>query len=162
MGPREIADELMESCRGVVEREGLVLIDVEMALGRRTVFRFVIDGDGGATIGDCARVDRALGDHLEEWENAPALYVLEVTSPGLDRKLRRREEYDHFRGRAVKIHADVDGEGVRELVGILGGLEGDEVLLDRDGEKQRIPVERIAKARLWFEGPGGAGSGRKR
>ncbi|MFH1278664.1 MAG: ribosome maturation factor [Candidatus Eisenbacteria bacterium] len=162
MGPREIADELYDVCCGVVEREGLALIDVEMALGRRTVLRFVIDGDGGATIDDCVRVDRALGDHLEEWGRAPARYVLEVTSPGLDRRLRRREEYDHFRGRAVKIHADVNGEGVRELAGVLGGLEGDEVLLDREGERLRIPVDKIAKARLWFEGPGGAGSGRKR
>lgn len=162
MGAREIADDLYDISRGPIEATGVVLIDVEMVPGRRVLFRFVIDADGGATIDDCVKVTRVVRDFLDEWERAPENYRLEVTSPGLDRRLRRLEEYEHFRGRPVRLHADVDGEGVREFSGVLGGLDGEDVVLEADGETVRIPAERIGKARLLFEGPGDAASGRKR
>jgi len=162
LGVKELANVVYDLCRPAVAEEGLVLIDVEVAPGARTILRFVIDGDGGATIDDCVRIDRVVGGLLREWEGAPPRYAVEVTSPGLERRIRRTEEYEHFRGRRAVIHAEDAGGENRRYVGLLGGLEGDDLLLESEGETVRIPVERIHKARLWFEAPGGERSGRKR
>jgi len=159
---KQLADHLYALARPAVEGEGLVLLDVETAPGRRMLFRFVIDGDGGVKIDDCVRVDRVVTDLLEEWDGTPELYAVEVTSPGLDRKIRRRDEYDHFRGRTARLYAETEAEGSREFLGTLEGMDGDQVLLRVDEETVRIPVDRIHKAKLLFEAPGCAGSGRKK
>ena len=162
MDSRPLADALYEELKSVVEGEGVVLVDVEMVPGPSVLFRFVIDGDGGVAIEDCVRVDRAVPDFLEEWDRKPERYGVEVTSPGLDRKIRRIEEYDHFRTRSVRIHAEGDESEVREYRGLLGGMEGEDVLLEQEGETLRIPVERIRKARLLFKPAGGADARRKK
>jgi len=163
MEARSLADDLFEHARETVEREGVALLDVEVVPRPRTLLRFVIDGEGGTTIRDCVRVDRALAGFLTTWERAPASYVIEVTSPGLDRRLRRDEEYDHFRGRLVRPHAEVEEEGTREWVGLLGGRDGEDVILRIEDEVVRVPKERIRSARLLFEkGAGKPGSGRKK
>jgi ribosome maturation factor RimP len=163
MTARSLADELLEHARETVEKEGVALLDVEVAPRPRTLLRFVIDGEGGATIRDCVRVDRALAGFLATWERAPESYVIEVTSPGLDRRLRRDEEYDHFRGRLVRLHAEIEDEGAREWVGVLGGRDGGDVILCVEDEIVRIPKERIRSARLLFKKEQGkSGSGRKK
>jgi len=159
---RDSAEELFDRASGAAEAAGVFLLDVEVHPGPRTILRFVIDADGGVKIDDCVRVDRAIRDLLDTWEGAPRSYVVEVTSPGLDRKLRRRLEYDHFRGRAIRVHAELEGLGAREYRGVLEGLDREDVLLKIEGEVVRIPVERIRSARLCFDAPGGAGSGRKK
>jgi ribosome maturation factor RimP len=162
MAAADLSEELFNRAKPVVEGEGVLLLDVEAKPGSRTILRFVIDGDGGVTIDDCVRVNRAVGGFLETWERAPRSFVVEVTSPGLDRKIRRRLEYDHFRGRLVRLHAEMEEIGAREFRGILEGLDREDVLLRVEGEIVRIPVERIRSARLSFEAPGASGSGRKR
>ncbi len=162
MDSRQLADALYEKARSVVEGEGVTLVDVEMAPGPSVLFRFVIDGDGGVTIKDCVRVDRAVTDLLEEWDRKPDRYGVEVTSPGLQRKIRRIEEYDHFRTRPIRIHAEGDESEIREYRGLLGGLDGEDVLLEQEGETLRIPVERIRKARLLYKPAGEADSRRKK
>jgi ribosome maturation factor RimP len=162
MGPRDLADELFDLAAPVVEREGLVLIDVEAAPGPRVRFRFVIDGDGGAKIDDCVRVDRAVGDLLETWERAPRSYVVEVTSPGLDRRIRREAEYEHFRGRRARLHVEAEGTAPAEVSGVLEGMDGGDVLLRTGEEVIRVPADRIRAARLVAETSRGSGAGRKK
>ncbi|MFH1681258.1 MAG: hypothetical protein ABIH26_11535 [Candidatus Eisenbacteria bacterium] len=162
MAAANLADELLGIARETVEGEGVTLLDVEVVHGSRTVLRFVIDGEGGTRIRDCVRVDRALGRLMETWEHAPPNYAIEVTSPGLDRRLRRSEEYDHFRGRLVRVQAEIDDRGTRERVGVLEGRDGEDVILRTEEETVRIPMDRIRSARLLFKAPGGEGRGRKR
>ena len=98
MGLRKIEEDLLVEARPNVERAGIVLLDVEARPGNDLQLRFIIDAEGGVSVDDCARVDRMVAAWLEEGGRVPERYSLEVSSPGLDRRLRRREEYDHFRG----------------------------------------------------------------
>ncbi|MBN1826717.1 MAG: ribosome maturation factor RimP [Candidatus Eisenbacteria bacterium] len=161
MALESLEEDLFRLAFESVEGEGLVLLDVEAIPGGPMRIRFVIDGDGGVTIDDCARVSRLLSDLLDEWERLPGRYRLEVSSPGLDRKIRRRAEYDHFRSRGIRIFADLDGAGIREHRGTLEGLDGEDVLLRMEEGILRIPADRIGKAQLVFDGGKSGGSGRK-
>ncbi len=162
MSASQLGEDLYRLAREGVEEEGVTLLDVEVAPGRRTVIRFVIDADGGVTIDDCVRVTQKVSGLLEEWNGISGSYTVEVTSPGLERTFRRREEYDHFRGREVRVHAELEGTGPREYRGILEGTEGDFVLLETPEEKLRIPIESVRKARLLFQGPRKSNSERKK
>jgi ribosome maturation factor RimP len=147
----ELEEDLLEGTRPGVEGAGVTLLDVEAHPGRGLLVRFIIDAEGGITVEDCVRVDRIVSGLLEESGKMPDRYTVEVTSPGLDRRLRRREEYDHFRGRLIRIHADGGGETDREYRGILEGTDGREVLLRVEKDTIRIALEDVTKARLLFE-----------
>lgn len=161
MNLEELEESVLQMVRETIEGAGMVLLDVEAVPGNPMVLRHVIDADGGATISDCAKISRALLDLLEEWEGITGKYSLEVTTPGLDRKIRRVEEYDYFRGRTVKVFADMEETGTREYSGVLDGMDGDDVLLKMEKETIRIPVDRIVKARLFFREAGKGKSGRE-
>ncbi len=153
MGLQRLEDELFPVARAAVDVTGLTLVDIEAIPQRGVLFRFVIDAEAGITIKDCVRVDRIVSEVLAESSLVNGDYGVEVTSPGLDRRLRRKEEYDHFRGRQIQVIERLD-EGSREYRGILGGLDGDHVLIEVDGKEMRIQQDRIAKACLLADGVG--------
>ncbi len=101
---------------------------------------------------DCARVSRDLSAILDVEDVVPTAYTLEVSSPGLDRPLRRDDDYQRFTGRRAKIvmREHVDGQGF--FKGTLGGLDGDAVLIDADdGRRHRVPLTVITRANLEVE-----------
>lgn len=161
MAVREFEEKLFQGTRDEVARAGVVLLDIEAVPGPVTRLRFFIDAEGGVTIEDCVRVDRLLTQFLmqEDGDLIDGDFGVEVSSPGLDRVLRRREEYAHFAGREVQVFAGNPDEGTREYRGILEGILGEEVLLRTADESLRIPIDQVTKARLMFD-LGGATSGR--
>ncbi len=163
MGLRDIEERLFEGVRADLEDAGVTLLDVEAhPSGASLLLRFVIDVEGGVTLDDCVRVDRMIGAFLMEDDFVREDHTVEVTSPGLDRRLKRVGEYDHFRGRRARIHLADGGDGPLERSGILEGTDEGDVLLDTGGETVRIPLEKIAKAKLLFEERKNTASGRKR
>lgn len=145
-----------------VEAQGFELVDVRWGgSSRRPSLRVRIDRPGsvrgeGVTVGDCATVSRALEPWLDAREDLPERYVLEVSSPGVDRPLTRDRDYERFRGErvAVKGH-DVLAGRARRLEGELLGLEerdGDAAVRLRlpDGDEVSIPRTEIAGANLVF------------
>lgn len=161
MAVRDFEERVFQGTRDAVARAGVVLLDIEAVPGSVTRLRFFIDAEGGVKIEDCVRVDRLLTLFLtqEDEELIPGDFSVEVSSPGLDRVLRRREEYTHFAGREIQLFTGNPEDGVREYRGILDGLEEEEVLLRTPDESLRIPIEEVTKARLTFD-LGGATSGR--
>lgn len=144
-----------------VEALGFEFVELERTGSRtRPIFRLRIDlpdsaPGHGVTVDDCARVSRALEAVLDEREFGGA-YVLEVSSPGVDRPLVRRRDYERFVGHeiVVKGYAPFDDRG-RRLEGELLGLVdegGDERVRIRlaDGVELAIPREKIARAQLVF------------
>ncbi len=112
----------------------------------------------GITVDDCARVSRALEGWLDAMEAMPERYVLEVSSPGVDRPLRRPRDFERFVGQrvAVKGPAPLAGRATRlegELLGLAGGGTGKERVCLRlpDGEEVEIPRNEITGAHLLFE-----------
>ena len=139
---------------------GLEIFDVQF---RREapgmVLRIQIDRAGPAataedsvSVEDCAHVSRDVSAILDVEDVVPTAYTLEVSSPGLDRPLRRADDYRRFAGRRAKIvmREKVDGQGF--FRGLLAGVDGNDVLIDgEDGRSHRVPLAVIKKANLEVE-----------
>lgn len=105
--------------------------------------------DGGFNVEDCARLSRALSQPLEEMDPIPAGYVLEVSSPGIDRPLTRLQDFASFEGFEAKIELARMQEGRRRFRGVLTGVEDDTIKLKLDdGEIVSWRLHHIADARL--------------
>jgi len=143
-------EKLYGLSRGLVEGRGFVLVDVdEVTEHGRRVFRFYIDGEGGVSLGDCAGVSRELAYLLDAEPEFDGGYVLEVSSPGLDHRLKKEREYVHFAGREARLvlRSPVEGRNVVEGV-IVGADDGVVRMAPADGDELSIPLTDIARARL--------------
>jgi ribosome maturation factor RimP len=128
---------------------GMELVEIQFRReGHGWVLRLFIDKEEGVTIDDCAAVSREISAYLEVEDLINHAYHLEVSSPGLERPLRKREDFSRFAERLARIKLREPINGQRVLIGTLLGLEGETVLLEMDKETARIDLENIAKARL--------------
>jgi ribosome maturation factor RimP len=100
------------------------------------------------TVDDCAGISRAVSALLDVEDPLPGSYVLEVTSPGIDRPLVRREDFVRFAGFEAKLETDQPIHGRKRFRGVVHGLESDEVVLEHEGEQVRIPFAFVRKAKL--------------
>lgn len=138
--------------RGVVERvaqdHGLELVHVEMASnGRLPVVRIFIDKPGGVTHADCAQVSLHAGTILDVEDFIHSAYTLEVSSPGLERGLYKREDYERFAGKPAKIKTRATVNGQRNFRGRIAAVEGDTLMFDDNTNgRVAIPLQEIAKA----------------
>lgn len=135
-------------------REGLSVWDVELAgSGRRRVLRIYIDKPGGVTLDDCERISQQVGAVLDAEDVVPGeSYQLEVSSPGVERRLTRPHHFELCRGRKVRLQLREPVEGQRRWEGVLQGLEEGRVVLETgSGKIIRFGMEIIEKANLQFE-----------
>ena len=108
--------------------------------------------DASVTVQDCERVSREVSAILDVDETIDYRYILEVSSPGLDRPLRGAADYRRFAGRLAKIVVSEAVDGQKHFEGRLQGLEGDGVVIEtRPGKRQLIPLTAITRARLEVE-----------
>ncbi|MDP3487338.1 MAG: ribosome maturation factor RimP [Bacillota bacterium] len=150
---KEVMDRLYSLFQPVVETHGLTLVDVEWAPERGGVRLgiYITRAVGGISLDDCETVARALDELLEATPELNNAYTLEVSSPGLDRVLKRIEEYDIFRGRSVSIKIREPYEGKYELEGELKGLVGDHLELEIPSGTVSVPISNIKKTKLIFK-----------
>ena len=136
----EREDWLRETLGGL----GYELVDLESSRGG--LLRMFIDSPSGTTVDDCARVSnhvsRALVVEGFDYER------LEVSSPGLDRPLKRLEDYGRFAGRKASVRLRLPRDGRRRFEGTLAGVEEGSVLLEVEGERLRFAFAEIDRARL--------------
>jgi len=132
---------------------GLELVDVEYRReGHGWVLRLYIDREGGVSLDDCTAVSREISRYLEVEDPIEHAYHLEVSSPGLERPLRKKKDFLRFRGRLARVRMREKLDGQRTFVGVLAGLEADEILLEmEDGRLRRLPLEDMSRARLLYE-----------
>lgn len=131
---------------------GLELVEVQYRReGQGWVLRFFIDKEGGITIEDCAKASREIGSHLEVENLLDHAYTLEVSSPGLERPLKKREDFARFAGRLVRIKMQESAEGQKIFIGILSRIEGDSVVLTQEENEVFLDFDKITKARLMLE-----------
>jgi ribosome maturation factor RimP len=100
------------------------------------------------TVEDCAEISRAVSAILDVEDPIPSAYHLEVTSPGLDRPLTRRADFERFAGFEARVETGMPVDGRRRFRGRLLGLEGDEVRLQLPEGERRIALDVIRKAKL--------------
>ena len=138
-----------EVARPIAEHYGLELIDVEYVKeGASWYLRIYIDKPGGVGLDDCQAVSDEVGRKLDELDPIPENYFLEVSSPGLERPLKRDRDFDYFAGReaAVRLFEPLDGK--KEFTGTLKGLVDGWVVLMVDGGEMSFPRDKISKAHL--------------
>jgi ribosome maturation factor RimP len=129
----------------VVRQHGLALVDVEWRGDRRRgILRVFVDKAGGVGIDECGRLSREIGDLIEAEAVIDHAYDLEVSSPGLDRQLRKDREFQWALGKPVRCWL----AGGEEHVGTLTEVAPERLVLDRDGERVELPRDVVTKARL--------------
>lgn len=160
LGAADIVGRARELAARVAGTYGLEVFDVQY---RREaggmVLRVLVDRPGPAataeesvSIEDCAQVSRDLSAMLDVEDLVPAAYLLEVSSPGLDRPLRGLDDYRRFRGRRAKIVVREPVDGQTFFKGVLAGAEGSDVLIDADdGKRHRVAADVITRANLEVE-----------
>ncbi len=128
------------------------LVDTEFRReGHGWVLRLFIDRKGGVTLEDCTRVSREVSSYLEVEDPIEHAYHLEVSSPGLERPLKKKDDFIRFAGRSARIKLREKRDDQRVFIGMLQGVENEEVLVDVDGRMQKFPLVDIARARLILE-----------
>jgi ribosome maturation factor RimP len=128
---------------------GYELVQLEMQpQGRGSLIRLYIDKPDGVDLGDCERVSREVSAALDVADPIASSYRLEVSSPGLDRPLAKPEHYRRFAGSRAKVQLIAPVDGRRRFAGLLKGLDGEDVLLEVDGELFRLPLGQVERAKL--------------
>ncbi len=138
----------------VIKSLGMELVDIEFAKGGpKWYLRLFIDKEGGVTLDDCEQVSHHVGEILDVEDIISRSYVLEVSSPGLDRPIKRLEDYDRFKGKRVKIKTYGPVEGERVFTGRILGTKDDIIMISDEGKGviKEIHLEQIASARLVVE-----------
>ena len=149
---KEVGQRVGEIADSLLKAEGFELVDLEYRReGRRWVLRLFIDKAGGVTVEDCADVSRELGDLLDAKDVVPEAYLLEVSSPGLNRRVRKKEDFSRFAGRKVEVRLIAPQEGRRKIVGDILGVEGEAVVVAAPEFTYSIALEDIARATLVYE-----------
>lgn len=125
---------------------GYELVDVQASNGGR-LLRLFVDKPGGVTLDDCAAVSRHLTRVLAvegiDYER------LEVSSPGLDRPLRKERDFARFAGQKAEVRMRTpDATGRRKFVGVLRGAQAGQLSLEMDGRVLALPVDDVDKAKL--------------
>jgi len=143
-----------ERVRAITERvatdHGLEMVHAEVAGPEgKPIIRIFIDKPEGVTHENCAQVSLTVGTILDVEDFIHSAYTLEVSSPGLERGLYKRQDYERFAGRMAKLKSRVAIKGQRNFRGRIVGIEGDEVTFeDKTSGRVRVPFESIVKANL--------------
>ena len=141
--------QLEELIKPAVDSLGLELWGIEFqSAGKRSTLRIYIDGPEGVTVDDCARVSHQVSGILDVEDPITEQYLLEVSSPGMDRPLYNLVQYQTYVGHILEVKLRVPFEGRRRFKGILNGVEGDEILLVVDDNEYLLPIDYIDRARL--------------
>lgn len=137
----------------IVREMGFELVDVEYKKERNSWFlRLFIDKPGGITIDDCQNFSEMLSEVLDHEDPIPQSYYLEVSSPGLDRPLKKESDFVRYKGFKVDLKLFKPINGKKSFTGELVGLEdGDIVIKNQDGTMMRFKKNDVAIVRLAVE-----------
>jgi ribosome maturation factor RimP len=135
----------------VVASEGLEILEIEY---RREsigwVLRIYIDNEKGVSVDDCAGISRIVGDVLDVADLIPSSYHLEVSSPGIDRPLRRWEHFRKYTGDIVEIRTTSPLQNRRNFKGLLTEASSEQIVIESEGKSHTIPLLFIERARLLY------------
>jgi len=146
----------------VLDREGMELVDISYRREPQGwVMRIMIDKAGGVTIEDCGFISQQLSDILDVKDIMRYSYRLEVSSPGLDRPLRKPADFKRFAGSLAKIRTREPLDGSRSFAGRIAEARDDGLVLDVGGKQLAVAYAAIEKANLQPEFPQAGRSGRR-
>lgn len=148
---REIVRGIWNLLQPVVAAEGMEILDVEY---RREsigwVLRIFIDSPRGVAVDDCAHISRIAGDVLDVADIIRVRYNLEISSPGLDRPLRKPEHFREHTGDVIEVRTALPVQGRRNFKGTLAEASPEQIHVECDGRDYSIPLDLIERARLLY------------
>ena len=146
---RKSTTHLWDLFEPVVTGMGYELIEIEyQPHSTNGVLRLYIDKESGVLVEDCSAGSRQISALIDVEDPISGHFNLEVSSPGLDRPLRRVEDFQRFSGEVVKVKTGMALEGQRNFKGLLRGIEDDQVIIECEDKEVRLPLTAIDKARL--------------
>lgn len=133
----------------LLETAGFELVDLEFKKeGHNWILRFYIDHENGIDHEACQTVSRLVSDELDKIDPIPQAYILEVSSPGIERPLKTIKDFSRFNGEKVLIKLFKAQDGQKEFSGKLLGMEDNQVIISVNETKLFFDLDEIAKARL--------------
>ena len=148
------AESIARIVEPAIEAEGYSLVDLELRrdTGGRVLRLFVDKPGGSVTLDDCQQVSQLLSPMLDVEGLVKGRYFLEVSSPGINRRIKKKSDFERFTGSKVKIHLRSRVDGRRKITGTIEGVEGGEVVVcdEHSGTRRlsRIPLAAITRANL--------------
>lgn len=149
MQTKDIIKKVEEYVIPIIEKNSYELVETEFVKeGANYYLRLYIDKEGGFSINDCEMVSRYLEQKLEEDDFIDKAYILEVSSPGIDRVLKKDSEYIKYKGRVVDIKLYKPIDKVKEFQGELIGLIEDKIVINQDNKEISFDKKDVAICRL--------------
>lgn len=146
----KIEEQVEKLIEKVLEREGVEIVDIEFipaSRGGRLVI--YIDKEGGVDIDTCARVSEIVSPILDTTDLFTSRYYLEVSSPGIERRIKKKRDFEKFRGSTVKVETKTAVEERKNFKGVIKDVQDEGFLLEtEDGKTFEIAYENIKKANL--------------
>lgn len=143
-----VEKEAERLARELLTGSGIELVDVEYVRERDWYLRVFIDKEGGIDIEDCQSLSERLEKLLDERDTVPESYILEVSSPGLDRVLKKPRDFERERGKTVDVTLYEPLDGQKIITGELAAYDGKELVL---AGREPIPKEKVAQVRLHID-----------
>ena len=135
----------------IINDTTLELVDVEYVKERDWYLRVFLDKQGGIEIEDCQWVSERLEEQLDRLDPIKESYILEVSSPGLDRPLKKEKDFLRHIGDKIEIHTFAPIDGKKAIVGTLIGMEDDDIRVDVDGTPMQIARDKASQIRLHID-----------
>ncbi len=144
------AEERIEAAlEPVAASHGLELVAVELTGAKhRPIVRVFLDKDGGITLDAVAEANAWVGEALDELAEPAGPYTLEVSSPGIERPLRKASDFRRFAGSKADVRTIAPMDGRKQFTGVITSADEDVFTLDVDGAEVRLPYDGVSKARL--------------
>lgn len=154
MSREEVKQRLIELIEPMVGKKGFELVQLEYVVGKHGSLQLIIDHENGISVDDCAMISRAVSDLLDLDDPITHAYSLEVSSPGLERPLTKKEHFMRFQGEKIKVKAKEEVEGSIKFSGTLQNAEQDHIVIRKeDGSLVAVPYKLIGRANLWYTKP---------
>ena len=152
MGKVPVTQSVIELIEPVLMASGLELVDVEFKKeGKKWVLRIYIDKKNGVTLADCQKVSGLVGDLIDIEKVIDPDYTLEISSPGLNRALKKEKDFIKFCGKKISVQCHAPLNGKKSFTGCLTNFKNQSIYLEMDGQLHAIPLSRVAKANLVIE-----------
>jgi ribosome maturation factor RimP len=144
-----VSDRLFEQLAPLAERHGLELVATEVCGPHGSpIVRVYLDTQGGIDLDTITHANRWISEAIDADPPVGGPYILEVSSPGVERPLRRREDFARFQGERAAVKTLWPLEGRRRFTGLIAAVDDENVVLDLDDGMVGIPLDAIAKANL--------------
>ena len=144
-----MSEQLRELIEPVVTGLGFELWGLEyLNQGKHSVLKIFIESEAGIDVDDCANVSRQVSGLLDVEDPLKGIYTLEVSSPGMDRRLFQLSQFEMFKGAKIKVNLRSPFDGKRKFTGLLCGVEDEDIVLRSGDEEFLFPFADIDRAQV--------------